>query len=146
MAFASLEECVDAIQGAAAVSGVKYAPTKPPEYPNDYPFVVTYPTTMRHMQGPAGAITYLYDIVVELHIDRGDLPNDVDMAYPYAESIPNAVYGILNTNAAASAGGSGRFGALSWGFDEDEQGNEVPHPTIGFSWTWSEVKIIKVMS
>lgn len=143
MPFTSLEAALDAIQTAcASVSGVLFAPTKPPEQPNDFPFVVTYPTSFGHKQSPMGMITYLYDIVVELHVARSDLPNDVDLALPYAESIPNAVYDCLNDNTAAQGEGTGRFGALSWGIDE--YGNDIP--TIGFSWTFAQVKIQKAIT
>jgi len=145
MAFASLEECLDAIQTAcAAVSGVKFGPTKPPESPNDFPFVVTYPTSITHHQGPAGYLTFLYDIVVELHIERSFLPEDTETAYPYAESVPNAVYDCLNDNAAAQGEGTGRFGFLGWGTDEDR--DNQPYPTIGFSWTFGKVKIQKAVT
>ena len=138
MAFSTLEAALDAIQTAcAAVSGVKFAPTKPPESPNDFPFVVTYPTTFSHKQSLMGSITYLYDIKVELHVERADLANDVDVALPYAESIPNAVYDCLNDNTSAQGEGSGRFGALGWGEGEDAI------PTIGFEWTFTQVKIQK---
>lgn len=144
MPFATLEACLDAVQGACAnVTGVKFAPIKPPEQPNAFPFVVTYPGAFTHHQGPAGMITYLYDVVVELHVARAELPNDVDIALPYAESIPSAVYGVLNSNAAAQGDGSGTFGALGWGIGPDGKPLVL---TIGFSWTFGQVKIQKGIS
>lgn len=144
MPFSTLETALDAIQTACMVdTSIKFGPTKPPEQANDFPFVVTYPTTFTHKQGPMAMITYLYDVVVELHIARSDLPNDIDLALPYAESIPNAVYDCLNDNTAAQGEGSGRFGALEWGLDPDT-GKSIP--TIGFSWTFAQVKIQKSLT
>lgn len=141
MAFTTLQEAIEALQAAAgAVEGVKFAPDYPPEQMSDFPFVVTYPVNVKLHQGPTEMITYLYDIRIELHITRVWLENDIYTALPYAESIPNAIYTCLNDNATAQGDVNGSFGALGWGE------GDTAVPTIGFQWTFSQVKIQKVLS
>ncbi|MCK9600783.1 MAG: hypothetical protein M0R06_17210 [Sphaerochaeta sp.] len=129
----TLASACNAIQIAAGgVSGIKYAPEQPPETPEDFPFVVTYPETFTGTINTMEDFRMLYNITVELHISRQDLPVDVARLLAYAESFPNVIFKALKTNAIAASGITGTFGALEWGGIE----------TIGYRWTVQNVKVI----
>lgn len=136
MTYTTLQAAIDSIQTACGgVSSVLYAPDDPPEGVAAFPFVVTYPITFTIEQGPMGMLTYLYDIGVELHVARKDLPYDIAKLMGYAQSIPNAFIGALNDNGAAQGIVTGTFGVLGWGPEE------ATIPTIGFRWVIQQIKI-----
>lgn len=134
MTFTTLQAAIDSIQTAVGlVPGVRYKPDDPPDNVADFPFVVTYAATFTVAEKPQGLLTYLYDIRVELHVKHSDTPNDIAEALPYAESVPNAIFGAIGDTAQGAI--IGTFGVLGWG------GGEASIPTIGFSWTIQAVKI-----
>ena len=103
-----------------SLSGIKVAPTEPPEdMSNVWPFVVGYPQAGSFLEVPNGVRRGLHDIVIELHVSRNDLPTAYDLAIPYVDSIPN----LLMSNAQDGWDGAistfgeitYEFGALDWG-------------------------------
>ena len=116
----------------AALTGVKFAPEYPPENASDFPFVVVYPDVFEAWVNTPDDYRMLYDVRVELHIARKDLPSDVATLLPYAESGPKAIIGALVDNAYAFERLDGSFGALAW----QEQ------TTIGYVWIIRRVKIV----
>lgn len=140
-AYSTLETLCDAMQQAGAgVSGVNCAPDKPPETPFAFPFLVTFPEAFQFHPDCDKLLTFTYDIVQQLHVARQFLPNDIDRAYPFAESIPKAVYTILRTAGQSVQVSRGQWGPMAWGY-EDENGNPTEIQTIGFTWIWSGVKV-----
>jgi hypothetical protein len=117
-----------------AVSGVKFAPDDPPEDAGDFPFMVTYFEAFRAVLNTPEDFRALYDVTIELHVARKDLPEDVNTLLPYAETVLNVIFKTMRDNSYAYEGEiTGSFGVLPrWG---DTQ-------SIGFSWTIGGVKVI----
>lgn len=131
--MATLAGLLGDIQAAVkAISGVKYAPAYPPENASDFPFVVVYPDVFEAWVNTPEDYRMLYDVRVELHIARKDLPSDVATLLPYAEAGPKAIIGALVDGAYAFERLDGSFGALAW----QEQ------TTIGYVWIIRRVKIV----
>lgn len=122
----------DVQAAVAAISGVKFAPEYPPENASDFPFVVVYPDAFEGTINTPEDYKMLYDVRVELHIARKDLPTDVETLIPFAESGPKAIFGALVDNAYAFERMDGTFGVLAW----QEQ------TTIGYVWTIRRAKIV----
>lgn len=121
-----------------AVAGVRLAPEYPPEDPHgQFPFVACYPASGTWSVGPAGAATGWHNIIVEVHVAREHLPDDVRRVMPFAERIPAALLHPdnvkLGDNATSVQNISYSFGSLQWG----------DIPTLGFKFTLSAVKIIQ---
>ncbi|MBT7070744.1 MAG: hypothetical protein HN975_07640 [Anaerolineae bacterium] len=88
----TLQAAVEQVQDLmGAVSGVKSAPDYPPENINEYPFVVAYMGGGEIVFDTPSAYKGLHTIIIELHIARKDLPNDIEIAAPYVDSIPAAL-------------------------------------------------------
>ena len=132
MTVSTLEDLLEAVQTAvAAISGVQYAPPNPPEQAADFPFAVTYPATFDSQINTPEDYRTLYDIRVELHVARKDLPEDVAILLPYAETFLTALHKVVRDNAVACERITGTFGALEWGGVE----------TIGYVWTIVRAKL-----
>jgi len=87
--MATLQAVIDQIQDEiGALSGIRAAPHEPPESMSAYPFAVAFVKSGNWTLGkPAGCMTGLHDIVVELHIARKDLARDYAAAMAYAKSV-----------------------------------------------------------
>lgn len=136
--MSTLASAISEIQEViAALSGIKAAPSVPPEQlSGEFPFSVAYPREGSWTQAVQGMKQALHTIVVEIHLQRGDLPSDVTAALPYGESVPNALFKALGTDrlgGAISTFGQIRytFGALEWG----------GMATIGWRFFIEQVKI-----
>ena len=118
----------DMIQGAIerlqvladALTGISQADVYPPEQLNVFPFVVVYPSAGRWVGGPAGMMKGIHDLVVEIHVQRTDLPRNVQAAMPAGEALAAAILsdptlgGTVDT-VLADNGLAYTFGALAWG-------------------------------
>jgi hypothetical protein len=123
-----------------AVTGIKDAPAYPPEQANDWPFLVTYFTSFRGEVNTPEDFRLLYDVVIELHINRRELPYDVAAVLGYAETVPNAFFKWLRDNGIAHESVDGYFGVMGWGDDP----NWIA--TLGFRWTIKDVKIVTAIT
>lgn len=101
-------------------------PDYPPELLNYYPAIIAYPQSGQIIR-VADWTKELHTVVIEAHVARKDLPRDVETAYPFARTIPNALLNDVSINCQANTINQIRynFGSLGWA----DQG-EVP--TIGF--------------
>ena len=141
--MATLQAVIDQIQDEiGALSGIRAAPHEPPESMSAYPFAVAFVKSGNWTLGkPAGCMTGLHDIVVELHIARKDLARDYAAAMAYAKSVPNAIgsawlVDVTMTSLDAIGSIAYEFGQMSWaGID-----------TIGWRWTIRDVKTIDAFS
>lgn len=135
----TLQTLLSTVQTAVgAVTGVKYAPDYPPDQPGDFPFVVTYLGEFRHVQNTTEDFRSLYNVIVELHVARKDLPEDVYALLPYMETVTKAIINALLTNNYAYGGTiEGTFGVLNWG--------EPQVQTLGFRWTVRDVKVLTAL-
>ena len=85
---AAIESIVDIVY---ALGGISVAPDYPPDKMEVFPFLVVYPIEGRIVFGPAGVMTRLDNIVVQLHVNRKNLPIDMQRVMAYSSSIPNAL-------------------------------------------------------
>ena len=135
MTTPTLADVLGYLQAAgAAVGDIQYAPPYPPEQIGGaFPFWVVYPDRFRSVMNTTEDFKTLWDIRCEMHLARNDLSAEVEQLLPYAETILNALYGALKTNAVAHEGIDGNFGALPW---------EGPASNIGWLWTVKAAKVI----
>jgi len=129
----------------AAVTGIKQAPNYPTEKIGIFPYAAVYPGSGTHAGGTAsGSGNYvgerlsLYDIIVEIHIARKDLPHDLQAAYPFADSVPDALLKDPTLSGTVDTIGEieQMFGALGWGGGGGSDGGD----TIGYRFTIHDVK------
>lgn len=120
------------VEAVAAVDGVQYAPAVPPEQAADFPFVVVYPGEFTALINTPEDYRMLWDLKVELHIARKDLPEDVTALLPYAETVTAALLGACVSAAIPVGSITGSFGAMEWAGVQ----------TIGYLWTVRQVKVL----
>lgn len=101
---------------ALTLSGIKGAPTNPPESANVFPFVVSYARTGNFKPG-AGWANYFHTIFTEFHIARQLLPVAISTALPYAESFGALILADPKLSDTVQEVREVRytFGRLSWG-------------------------------
>jgi len=92
MTTPKLQACIASIVDIVfLIGGIEVAPDYPEEKMEIFPFLVVYPETGRIVFGPAGVMTRLDNIVVQLHVNRKNLPIDMERVMTYSSSIPNAL-------------------------------------------------------
>jgi hypothetical protein len=72
---------------AGQITGIKQAPTSPPEQAAMFPFTVTYARTGTETPQSAGWSVSLHTLVCELHCQRTILPLAVAQALPLYEAL-----------------------------------------------------------
>ena len=133
--------CDELASDLATLSGIKAAPAFPTEQAADWPFVTCYPKAVAESKiGPDALFTTWWDIVVEFHIVRLDLPADISEALTnYPEAILGRLHKSLQENNIGSdgkAGGiTGEFGAMKWAGTD----------TLGYQFIIHRVKIQTAM-
>ena len=133
--MATLQGAIDQIQGQiAAVSGIRAAPSEPPDKLEFFPFAVCYARSGAYQIGPPEVMTGLHVIVIEVHVARRDLPRDVRAAMAYAKAIPDKVFSALKGNYLTAISTLGQiryeFGPMVWGKQD----------TLGFRFFLEDVK------
>jgi len=114
----TLASAIAAVQTkAGALSGIKAAPTNPPESANQFPFAVSYPRTGRAEFASAGWANYFHTLFCEIHISRQLLPQAIATALPYAELLPSAIMADPTLGGTVNEVREVRytFGRLEWG-------------------------------
>ena len=117
--MATLQQAIDAIQDLmGALTGMRSAPDEPPEDMSVFPFCVAYASDGTWGGfGGAGGKKGLHTIIVEVHIQRSDLPRDVAAAMAYSESVANALIGdptLAGTVDTIVGDITYTFGGLGW--------------------------------
>ncbi|MCP3909229.1 MAG: hypothetical protein GY712_14590 [Oceanicoccus sp.] len=88
----TLQAAIEDVQATiGAISGIKAAPNYAPEKINEYPFSVAYMGGGLIDFDTPSATKGLHIIVIELHVARKDLPNDISIVAPFIDSIPAAL-------------------------------------------------------
>lgn len=118
--MATLQAAIDQIQSAVGgISGIRKAPDEPPDKLSQFPIAVAYASEGVYGMGPAGSMTGVHTIVVELHVARKGMPRTVQQSMVYGKSIPNAIYDALmegNLSAISTLGTIRyEYGTLGWG-------------------------------
>jgi hypothetical protein len=138
MPVATIKDVVTTLQTAVgAVSGIKSAPSYPPEQAADFPFVVTYPDKVFARDHAPDQFGAWWDVNVEFHLARKDLPSEVQKSLELAEPLFNAVLKTLRDNFVPFDDGiDGGFTEMVWG---DVQ-------TIGYRLTIKRIKILTAIT
>lgn len=118
-----------------AIGGIRQAPEYPPEDASAFPFIVAYAGAGEFEAGaPAGMMTYVGSIIVDLHIARKDLPRDTAKSMVYHDSIPDAILGDTTIGGTVSTCGPvATSGIIFMKYAEQD--------TIGIRFTIQNVKI-----
>lgn len=126
------------------VSGIKGASAYMPEQlPSVDNWVVVYPGETTFIGGePAGYMTALYSLVIEIHTPLKRLPGDIERIMPYFSAIPNALYSELfksrmdgTVDAIGEITSTGLISLRYAGID-----------TIAFRYTVRDIKIQSAVS
>lgn len=76
----------------AALSGMRQAPSQPPDSAGAFPFGVSYIGAVDVTQASLTLRTHIFTIITEIHVARKDLPRDVAKLDPYPTAFPDAVW------------------------------------------------------
>ena len=114
----SLATAIAAVQTVAgAVSGIKQAPTNPPEQSAMFPFSICYARTGTETPQSSGWSVALHTLVCELHCQRTVLPLAVAQALPLYEEFAAAILADVGLAGAVQTVNQLRytFGELEYG-------------------------------
>lgn len=139
MTDSNITSVIRAIQDiTGSIPGIAQAPDMPTESPTAFPFVICYPATGEFEGFPAGTITGLHNINVELHINRKNLPIDVEKIQRYMESIPKAIKASYNLSGTCQTMGkiTYQIRSVTWGNID----------TIAIVYTIQQIKIQESLS
>ena len=139
--MATLDDAITAAIGyVGGLTGIKLAPTEPPEKIGDFPFVAGYPADGEWRETPAGLKTGLHNVIIELHVARKDLPFDYALAIPFVDSIPNVLMSNLTDKWDSTIS---TFDRITYRWGEMEWGSQK---TLGLQFTVQGVKIQSAVS
>lgn len=82
----SLRNAIVRIQTHALSAGAREAPTDPTESNIAFPFAVCYPSRMRVQGESGGGERDLVTVHLDLHVNRQDLPTDVQQVLNFYEA------------------------------------------------------------
>lgn len=137
MPLSTIDSVCTTLQTAIGqISGIKSAPSYPTEQAPDFPFVVTYPGGGESAVEPAGSFTALHTVLVELHVARKDLPQDVATSLGKFEALLTCLHDTLGDNAVGHK-------EVNWDFTEMQWGDVQ---TLGYRFSIAGVKIITAFS
>lgn len=141
MASTTLKEAAAALMVLLAdnISGLRGAPSEPPESINQFPFAVAWPGSGSAVgDSTPGTYRLLPTLVLEVHVARLDLPTDMEAIYPYLEYVLDVILDPDNLTISGnvdtivfdddSGGIAFEFGRLDWG---DDPGTK----TLGWRFT-----------
>ena len=79
---------LEVVQEIRTIKGIRRVPDEPPENNDQFPFVVVTPGEAIYKVGPAGVMTALHSINIELYVSRMDLPRDFNKIMEFIDKIP----------------------------------------------------------
>lgn len=115
--MALIDTIIAEIQDCAKAAGASSAPDFPPEQTSVYPFAATWPERAEWTSLYSGAMKGLVTVRTEIHVQRRDLPRDVERANVFAQAFPNEIWsdptlgGNVDTVLSVS---QIEFGPLNW--------------------------------
>ncbi len=130
----TVEAAIIALQEVVReVTGIKGAPSYPPDSLSIFPAAVAYASSGSLNFGVAGEMKGLHNLVVEVHLARKNLPSDVQASLNFIDALPEAV--MIDPTLKGTVSTFERmdyvYGPLSYG---DQQ-------TFGVRFTLVNVKI-----
>lgn len=104
MALALADAVVAVARLVGTISGLRGAPSEPPEKISVFPFALTYPFEGTYSLHARGNTVFLHTIVIEIHTARKDLPRDVLAIIPYGDLVAGVFLASANLRLPDSAG------------------------------------------
>lgn len=117
------------------IDGMRSFPKRPPDKISDFPFATAFPGTgVIGLGNPLNSRRDVHTIILEIHVARKDLPNDIDRVLPFVDRVGTKLQNdvTLGGTVETIVGDiSYTFGPLGWFVQE----------TIGWQFQ-IQVKII----
>ena len=88
---------------AGTMSGVRKAPTSPPDKMSHYPFVICYPGTGTITKMSAGWKQGLQTVILEIHVARKDMARDVAKLIDYEDDLMDLLWADSNSGLSSTA-------------------------------------------
>ncbi|MGW8177399.1 MAG: hypothetical protein ACWGQW_01165 [bacterium] len=82
----TLRTAIQALQDHAITAGAKDAPDDATESALAFPFSICYPASGRIVARPGASEKGLHTIILDLHVNRVDLPTDIQLALTWFEA------------------------------------------------------------
>ena len=79
---------LEVLKEIRTIKGIRRVPDEPPEFNDQFPFASARPGPSIYKVGPAGLMTALHSIIVELYVARVDLERDYNQIMGMIELIP----------------------------------------------------------
>lgn len=116
----TVQDAVKDIAGVVrALAGIKQAPDYALDQINTFPFALVYPRVGTFETAPIEVQTGLHTIVIEIHVEKKLLPNDIKRVIAYVDSVPAALHKALKDGTFSTVQTwetiRYEFGALGWG-------------------------------
>ena len=139
--MATIEQVVTQVQTyMATLSGIRSAPSSPPDSLGGLPMAVCIPQRGRWSVGSQSK-KGLHAIVIDIHISRKDAPRDYKAFVPYIESVPNLLFSeLLNGKWDGLVETIGDIEYATTTFDY--AGME----TVGLRFTVTDIKMISAIT
>jgi hypothetical protein len=133
----TVQGAIDLFQVAFdGISGIQSAPADPPDNPDAFPFITSYVTGLRTESNTPEDFRALWDIRVDFLVANQGLPAGISSLLTYPETILNAIYATIKTNAIPCGNVTGEYVSLDWG----------GITCIGLSFIIHEVKILHTIT
>lgn len=135
-----LADVLDEIQTEiGSITGIRKAPQYPPEKMSVFPFAVAYPGGGRVGSETMGAVKFLHNIIIEIHLARKMLDQTVEDAVVYVDDVPEELFGAIFSGAYTTIQTHGdityEFVPMEWAGVE----------TLGIRFTIENLKIRKAI-
>lgn len=123
MSDGTTQEAMVEIAGVVrAIEGIVAAPDYALDQINAFPYALVYPRVGLFETAPIEVQTGLHTIVVEIHIEKQLLPNDIERVIGFIDSVPLALHTALRDGDFVVLQTWERiryeFGKLDWGGTE----------------------------
>jgi len=107
----------DIQSSVGALSGMRHAPSYPPDSTAIFPFAVSYISRTSSTQRSIGNRMYQYTITTEIHVARKDMARNVETINAYPELFSAAIWAdpTLGANVDTVISCSGQLSASQWG-------------------------------
>lgn len=112
---------IELIDALSTIDGIRSAPQRIPEGANPFPFAVAHLSTGTFQLDAASLKVGLHDIMIELHVQRQNLPYDYDEIEPLVDECASAWLTKLKNKGNANGFSSmHHFEAISYTLETGE--------------------------
>jgi hypothetical protein len=139
----ALQEAIAGLQDiAGSVTGVRVAPDYAPENLNIWPAAIAFPESGTITSESDAWYIGLHNLILELHVARGDLPKVLEKIIPLGEDVYEALLADPTLGGTVST-----YGDLTYEFGPMEYGSPPgAAATFGWRFTLTDVKIMGTLA